>query len=225
MTLQSAYGGISHKGRLSLSMLGGIIKLGWSKPAPTVELFLPPDALVDLLAHTGNCSIKVNGMNALCDTDLKTSNSRIALKKVACLRLEAKTSNARIVLDRVNSRQGISCTTSNGRIESVQTQSGGSVILTTSNSRITAEETSAGEELRLTTSNSGIEVNGVSAARLTLKSSNGGISGVLPGRRSDWAIQSHTSNGSNSLPKNQPGPKPLTVHTSNGSISLRFEEE
>ncbi len=224
LTLQSADGGNSRKGRFSLSMLGGIIKLGWNKPAPTVELFLPPDALVDLLAHTGNCSIKVNGMNALCDTDLKTTNSRIALESVSCVRLEARTTNARIVLEQVNAKQGIQCTTSNSRIESRQVKCGGNTTLTTSNSRITAEATAARGELSLTTSNSSMDVSGLSADAITLRTSNGSISGVLPGRMSDWAIESRTSNGSNSLPTDQSGPKPLRVRTSNGSIRVRFEE-
>ena len=223
LALQPAGGGSGHKGRFSLSMLGGIIKLGWSKPAPTVELFLPSDALVDLLAHTGNCSIKVNGMNALCDTDLKTTNSRIALESVTCVRLEARTTNARIVLEQVNAKQNIQCTTTNSRIESHQVRCGGNITLTTSNSRITAEATAARNEISLTTSNSGIDVNALSADAITLKASNGSISGTLPGRMSDWAIESHTSNGSNSLPTDQPGEKPLRVRTSNGSIRLRFE--
>ena len=224
LTLQSADGGSGHKGRFSFSMLGGIIKLGWNKPTPTVELFLPPDALVDLLAHTGNCSIKVNGMNALCDTDLKTTNSRIALESVTCMRLEARTTNARIVLEQVNAKQNIQCTTSNSRIESRQVRCGGNITLTTSNSRITAEATAARGELNLTTSNSSMDVNALSADAITLRTSNGSISGTLPGRMSDWAIKSSTSNGSNSLPADQPGPKPLRVRTSNGSIRVRFEE-
>jgi ElaB/YqjD/DUF883 family membrane-anchored ribosome-binding protein len=224
LTLQSADGGHSRKGRFSFSMLGGIIKLGWSKSAPTVELFLPPDALVDLLAHTGNCSIKVNGMNALCDTDLKTTNSRIALEGVTCVRLEARTTNARIVLEQVSAKQDIQCTTSNSRIESRQVKCGGNITLTTSNSRITAEATAARGELNLTTSNSSMDVNALSADTITLRTSNGSISGTLPGRMSDWAIESRTSNGSNSLPTDQPGEKLLRVRTSNGSIRIRFEE-
>ena len=38
--LSSAKGG----SRFNFSMLGGIIKMGWSKPAPTAELFIPRDA-------------------------------------------------------------------------------------------------------------------------------------------------------------------------------------
>ena len=79
-------------------------------------------------------------------------------------------------------------------------------------------------DLDIKTSNGSISVENVQAARVALKSSNGGISGVLPGHQADWAIDSGTSNGHNSLPKSQPGQRPLSVHTSNGSISLRFQE-
>ena len=60
---------------------------------------------------------------------------------------------------------------------------------------------------------------------MTLKTSNSSIRGQMPGAQADWAIDSRTSNGKNSLPKQQPGGKPLTVHTSNGSIDVHFERE
>ena len=56
----------------------------------------------------------------------------------------------------------------------------------------------------------------------TLKTSNSGITGTLPGQQSDWQIESGTSNGHSNLPSHQPGQKPLRVHTSNGSINVRF---
>ena len=225
MILQRKEGGYRGKGRFSFSMLGGVIKMGWDKSSPTVELALPPDALVDLTVQTSNASIKANGLNALCDVDLKTSNSRIALEDISCKALEARSSNARIVLEHVAGKQFIHCTTSNGRIEAAKVKTGGDLLLTTSNGRIIAEKAEAKGEMRLGSSNSSIEVGHLSAAVLTLTTSNGGISGSLPGRQSDWAIQSRTSNGHNSLPQEQQGPKPLTVRTSNGSIHLRFEEE
>ena len=212
------------KGRFSLSILGGLIKLNWSGNAPTVELKLPQDALVDLTARTTNGSIRAEGLSALCDVALKTSNGRIMLNDLSCKALEAQSSNARIVLERVSGKQPIRCSTSNGRIEARQVKTGGSLILTSSNGRIVAHDAQAREELRLTTSNSAIEVGQLSAGEVNLTTSNGSISGILPGHMNDWAIRSRTSNGHNSLPKDQPGSRPLNVRTSNGSINLRFEE-
>lgn len=224
LTLEKAGQGKGGR-RFSFSMLGGIIRIGWNTPAPTVELLLPPDALVDLLAHASNASIKLSGLQALCDVELKTSNSRIELSRLSCKALAAKTSNARIVLEDAESRLAFDCKTSNGRIEGKNIRSGRDLTLTTSNGRVTVDGASSRGEMRLTTSNGRIEVARLQAEALGLKTSNSSISGVLPGARGDWAIQSGTSNGKNSLPAQQPGAKPLSVHTSNGSISLRFEAE
>ena len=76
----------------------------------------------------------------------------------------------------------------------------------------------------ITTSNGRLETWHCDGAAVNLKTSNSSIRGELPGRQSDWAIESRTSNGKNSLPKQQPGGKPLTAHTINGSIDLRFAE-
>lgn len=209
--------------RFSFSLLGGVIRMGFNKGAPTTELYLPQDSLVDLEAHTSNASIKIQDVQGVCGLALKTNNGRIALEQVSCKSLTMTTSNARLALFGVKSRLGVQGKTSNGRIEVTGVKSGGDMVLTTSNGHISAKGASAKGLLRLATSNGGIDVEGLSASSLEIKSSNAGISGTLPGARQDWAIQSGTSNGKNSLPNNQPGPKPLSVHTSNGSISLRFE--
>ena len=238
--LSSAKGG----SRFYFSMLGGIIKMGWSKPAPTAELFIPRDALMDLQARATNASIKVSDCQALCQVDLKTGNSRIEASDLSCINMTCTSSNGRLVLKNIRSRQRLTSKTSNSRIEATGLRSSGDLqltssnghieghnlqtfgdlILTTSNSRILAEDCAAKGELRLTTSNGKLETWRSDGASVTLKTSNSSIRGTLPGRQQDWAIDSHTSNGKNSLPKDQPGQKPLTVHTSNGSIDLHFEE-
>ena len=230
--------------RFNFSMLGGIIKMGWTKPAPTAELFIPRDALMDLQARAANASIKVSDCQALCQVDLKTGNSRIEVSDLSCISLTCASSNGRLVLKNVRTRQQLTGKTSNSRIEATGLRSGrdmqlttsnshieardlqtfGRLILTTSNASLLAEDCAAKGELRLTTSNGKLETWRSLGASVTLKTSNSSIRGTLPGRQQDWAIESHTSNGKNSLPKNQPGSKPLTVHTSNGSIDLHFEQ-
>lgn len=230
--------------RFTFSVLGGLIKMGWNKSAPTVELSLPRDALTDLEARASNASIKVIGCQALCQVNLKTGNSRIEATDLSCMSLECVSSNGRLVLQNVRSRQNLSCktsnariegqkvsagglqfTTSNGRIEAHELKTKGDLILTTSNSGLLAEDCTAKGELRLTTSNGRLEVWRSEGASVSLKTSNGSIRGQMPGAQADWAIDSRTSNGKNSLPKQQPGGRPLTVHTSNGSIDLHFERE
>ncbi|MBR4537321.1 MAG: DUF4097 family beta strand repeat protein [Clostridia bacterium] len=219
--MESNNGGLA---RFTFSVLGGIMRMAWNKPSPTVELHVPENALLDLEARTSNASIKIKGPRALCRTELKTSNGRIALDDVKCKTLDAVSSNARLTLENVETKQSLSGKTSNGRIEAVTAASGGEMTLTTSNSRIEATGCSARSELRFTTSNGAIKINGADAPAVTLKTSNGDISGVLPGRQTDWQIESGTSNGRNNLPNHQPGQKPLRVHTSNGSIDVKFEE-
>ena len=97
--------------------------------------------------------------------------------------------------------------------------------LTTSNSRLNLDGASSASHMTLVTSNGSVQVSRLfPGGTLEMRTSNGSITGILPGRQSDWSIQSHTSNGRNSLPTQQPGNKPLNVRTSNGSINLRFEE-
>ncbi|MBR3016437.1 MAG: DUF4097 family beta strand repeat protein [Clostridia bacterium] len=242
LTLQRMYN-VKSPSRFMFSVLGGVMRMVWNKPAPTVELLLPRNALVDLTAHANNASVKVSGCQALCETNLKTSNSRIEASDLSCMRLECASSNGRLVLTNIRTRQQMACKTSNSRIMANGLRSGGDMRLTTSNSHIDgrdlqtfgnlhlatsnggllAEDCAAKGELRLTTSNGRVETWRSQGASILLKTSNSSIRGSIPGTQSDWRIESHTSNGKNSLPKQQDGMKPLTVSTSNGSIDLGFE--
>ena len=212
------------RGGFSMERLGGLFRIAWSSPTPTIRLAMPPDVLLDLLAHTSNGSIKAGGFATLCAVDLQTSNSRIELENTACKSLELKSSNGRLVLREVASKRRMQCKTSNSRIEAEHVRCAEGMTLHTSNGRIQAKELTAAGELELKTSNSSLAVEDVQGAQVILKTSNGSISGVLPGSQADWAIDSGTSNGHNSLPASQPGDRPLSVHTSNGSISLRFRK-
>lgn len=190
---------------------------------PTVTLRLPADALVDLTAHTSNGSVKVSGLAALCQVDAQTSNCRIEIQDTVCKALEMRSSNARLVMQNVSAKQNISAVTSNSRIEAVRTVSGGGMTLKTSNGRLVLSEAAARQRLEAVTSNGHIQADRIAGGAVTLKSSNGSIRGSLRGRQQDYAIDSGTSNGSNSLPKSQAGTYPLSVHTSNGSIHIDFE--
>ena len=205
-------------------LVGGI-RLMWKTSFPTIELHLPAAALADVSARTGNASIKARGFSALCRVDLHTSNSRIALEDICCKSLEMKTSNGRLALERVESKEEFRGKTSNSRIEGKHLRSGRDMILETANGRVQLEGAAARGDMRLKTANGSITVSRLQARGITLKTSNGSIQGVLPGRQADWQIESGTSNGNNSLPRQQPGEKPLSAFTSNGSIRLAFEEE
>lgn len=231
------YTAFVENGVLTLSHLGGSRKKGfhfslfnwgqmkilWHQSSPTIELALPPDSLCDLAAATSNGSIRAEGMNALCDTILRTSNSRISLEHTQCKSLDMQTSNARLILDHVQCKSFIRGRTSNGRIEGSCIHAAGEITLVTSNGRIQMEHCAARAPLSLITSNGAIEVHGVTGPDVTLRTSNGAIRGTLPGPITDWQIDSATSNGRNSLPGYQPGNKPLSVRTANGNIDISFE--
>ena len=208
----------------SFSFLADHVRFNWHAVSPTIELALPPQTLADLNVHTSNGSIKLRDQEALCDVQLRTSNSRIALNNVRCKALTLKTSNGRLALENVKAKQQFHGKTSNSRIEGKALRSGGEMILTTSNGRAEVTDASAGQAMRIATSNGSIMVERLSVPALAMKNSNGSIRGLLPGRQEDWAIESGTSNGKNSLPRQQAGLKPLSVFTSNGSIDVRFED-
>lgn len=195
---------LRHMGRNSSGFFRFSFNFGWvSRPvAPTVRLLIPRDALVDLFAETSNASIKAEGLSALCETILHTSNARIALENARCKTLNIRTSNARIVLTEVEAKGFVQGKTSNGRIVTQNLSCNGKIDLTTSNGRIEADILKAQE--------------------IALRTSNARISALLPGRQQDWQIESGTSNGKNNMPKFQAGEKPLHLHTSNGSLQADF---
>lgn len=213
------------KGGFIQTMFGSGFKFLLRGASPTVELALPVQALVDLSVHTTNGSIKAGGFPTLCAVSAQTSNSRIEMKEITCKSMQLKSSNGRLVMEEVKVKQALTAVTSNSRIEAHQVRGGAEMTLKSSNGAIEMQDTASAGALTAVTSNGHIKVENVSAAAVTLKTSNGSVRGVLPGRPTDYAIDSGTSNGKNTLPRQQPGAKPLSVHTSNGNIDVRFEEQ
>ena len=212
------------KGRgFSFSLIGSGLKMLINRTFPTVELALPADALVDLAVHTSNGSVKAQGLSALCQVGITTSNSRIDFQRIICKSMDLKTSNARIELERTEAKTFLKAKASNDRIECRDVRCGGEMTLRTSNGHITLENARAAARLEAVSSNGSIQAEGVDSRDVMLKTSNASIKGTLAGRQADYAIDSGTSNGSNSLPNAQSGEKRLSVHTSNGSIRVGFE--
>ena len=216
--------------------------------APAVELTLPAGTLTDLTVGAANGRIQVEQLTALGSVRLHTSNGRLTVENLRCEALEGDTTNGRLTLQDVSSRQRLCMTATNGGVKAQRVQTGDALTLTTTNGSVIAQELTAGGGLRLetkngaihagtlrsgaaaelTTSNAAVEANAVDAPRVTLRTSNAAIRGLLPGRRADWQIDSHTSASCrNSLPEAAPGSggRTLSAHTSNGSIDVRFAEE
>ena len=193
------------------------------EPAPRIELAVPAECAFDLFVRDSNAAIQAEGLCALGEVELSTSNGKLRLENIQARKLTLSTSNSKLLLSDVQTEQGLRAVTSNAHAQAERVRAGEDAVISTSNARLTAQAVAAGHRLSLTTSNGKIEVGSLAAQEISLATSNAVICGVLPGRQADWAIDSRTSNGSSSLPKFQAGAKPLSVHTSNASIRLEFE--
>ena len=174
----------------------------FSNSNPKVELIVPEAYAGALKLSTSNATVSVSSLKAAGEIRIDTSNATIGVSNVTATLLNAHTSNGSVSLDNV--------------IIS------GSVDVKSSNGSLTAKNVAAKEKLRLDTSNGRISVDNVTSADIELRSSNSSISGSVAGKRSDYTISSHTSNGDDSLGDGGRGQSRLTVNTSNGNISIRF---
>lgn len=158
----------------------------------------------DLQVATCNARLCAENLSGLGFVQLSTSNGRLVVSNLTCASLDAATSNAALELRSVS---GDRCTAK------------------TNNGHITANFCSFPGGLSLHTSNAAVRAQSLTSDNLELVSSNGPISAVILGDLREYAVHSHTSNASSSLPPelNFPGQtKSLNVHTSNAVIDVRF---
>ncbi len=155
---------------------------------------------------------------------LMGSNARIHIEGVQChAGITASTSNGRIQCSE-SALDSLKAQTSNARVECEEVKTRGDIQLISINGRLVARNCVAFGALRMTTSNGAIIVDDISSDDIRMKTSNGSVSGSVQGSQGDYAIDSATSNGHSNLPESTTGKKRLSVHTSNGSINIRFEE-
>ncbi len=98
--------------------------------------------------------------------------------------------------------------------------------LSTTNGGIRISEISKPEMVKAHTTNGSIHFEELDAKDIMLKTSNAPVKGTLRGKSTEYAIESGTSNGKNSLPskwnQSDPAAKCLSVHTSNANIKVEF---
>jgi len=142
------------------------------------------------------------------------------------LELELETSNSRLIAESLVAAS-LRCETSNGSVHLMDCAADGDLTVQSGNGSVTLTRCTAGAALEAKTSNSSIAVDSLAAGqRIRLETSNGSVRGTMPGSISDYTVESHTSNGSNSLPERSgSGGVALSVKTSNGSIRLDFAED
>lgn len=177
-----------------------------------------------LRARTSNSGISLQHLRCEGDLALRTSNSGIRLRQVSARgEAEARTSNSRLSALELKARQ-ITLTTSNSKLTAEDLVSEGKIVLTTSNGRLEASRLQSPVSLSLGTSNSRLQFSGLDAPSITLRTSNGAVSGSVAGSAQDYSVTSHTSRGRDSLRDHRAqGSRRLDVQTSNGAILVDFE--
>lgn len=178
----------------------------FSREMREVTLDVPHELAADLDLRTSNARLSAEGVNCWGKASLWTSNASLHVKAFSARSIQMKSSNASLNLHQVLVQKELAGVTSNGSVK--------------------AEDVQATERLSLTTSNSSMQVKALESAAISLISSNASIRGSLAGKLAEYSITSTTSNGRNSLPRQQQGGnKTLEVRTSNGKIELAFEAE
>lgn len=197
----------------------------YDNPDNEIEITLPHSFNGRLNAATSNARISVEDIDFSQPVVLTTSNSRITLDEIKCLGgLTATTSNARITLNDVHAAS-LHLNTSNGGVTLEDVIAVAEIEAATRNAAIDVSDTECGSTLNLSTSNSHVAVEDVSAPAIIIRTSNANVSGTVRGNRSEYTVTSTTKNGSNHLGNSVGGEKTLNVITSNGSITLEFEED
>jgi DUF4097 and DUF4098 domain-containing protein YvlB len=119
---------------------------------------------------------------------------------------------------------GVEAATTNGNVQLKDFSASGAAAVSTVNGQIALDGLTA-ETVSAANTNGRIQLDGVAVSgAVTLSTVNGSISGTLKGSASDYAVNAHTVNGSNNLTNCASGSKPLSAHTTNGSIDIRFEQ-
>ncbi len=189
-------------GALTLAYKNEMLSNYSSSSDPRVDLILPAAYTGDILLESSNARVNVSGLTQAGEVRIRTSNAPIEVNAVVAALISAHTSNGPVTLD--------------------QLAVSGKADARSSNGGITARETVAKDGLRLETSNGRVTVDRVASADIELRSSNGAITGSVEGKRADYTISSHTSNGDDSLGDGGKGQFRLTVQTSNGNIDIGF---
>ena len=209
----------------------------WMKDL-TLTVRLPGGVSLD--AQTINADVSATGLE-VCEMRLDTRNAVVLATSCRATGALVMTTDNGAIVARDCSAQNLSGKTSNSKasLAGVRAEA---VHLKSSNGAMTVEDVEAGR-LACSTTNGGISLCNVSAAEVSASTSNGrvtfsglrasqsielcttnaSIRGALPGTLGDYAVDSGTSNGRNSLPERSEGAIRLSAHTSNGAIDLKFE--
>lgn len=192
-------------------------------PWPEILLEVPQTLMASIRAKTRNAGLSLTGPQTLIGVDLATTNGGLSVQQVKCISLEAHTTNGGLSAQEVETKRALGLYTTNGGASASNCCAQANFTLHTTNGGIAVNHCTAGNAMAIRTTNGGLAFSGLDAASLSLSTSNSRINGSVKGPQTAWQIDSHTTNGKNSLPAHQQGEKPLSVHTTNGNIHVTFE--
>ena len=185
VTLESILNGV---GKFLSSLGERVISSGvfsYEAPENEIEITLPRTFCARVEISTGNARIQMDDITLTQPVHLTTSNAYIKLENVNCAQdITCVTSNSAITLSDVNIN-GARLTTSNGRVKLDDMIVRDGLIVRNSNGSIRITDCEIGGALHAATSNGAIELSDSACPDITLKTSNGAITGTVKGHRAD----------------------------------------
>ena len=184
-------------------------------------LYLPQEISFDVGVELSNGKILIQNMDFL-RLNLSTKNGAVCVKDFNAQSVSVSTENGAVVLENVSIDEAVTAKTENGAVY-MKNVAAASITGETENGAVKLEKCKAAH-IHAETENGAVNVVTIAGDEIMLVTDNGSVSGTISGSRSDYRIESKTSNGANNLGNKSDGSKLLSVRTSNGSINVTFVE-
>lgn len=201
----------------------GFLNFDFSPEAYKVYINVPVEYMGSLNLKTSNAKIAIEDFVKLSDVKVKSTNGKIEINDITAKNVDVKTTNGKILISDTTSESRVSAHTTNGAATFSGCSAKG-IDITTTNGTITITK-SVADDIRANSTNAKITVEHIESSSIDLITSNGAIAGTIVGKKSDYNIDTSTTNGScnptsmiNSNAENE-----LKALTRNGNINLSFE--
>lgn len=145
----------------------------------------------------------------------------IQIPKKFAKEISINTTNSVIRISDFSNLKNLTCKTTNSVI-TMKEVNAENISIETQNAAITLEDTKASNKLFAQTQNGKISLKNISAQDIFLQTQNGIISGTIEGVKSDFTIETRTTNAISNIQNQSGGSKKLTAETTNAIISIDF---
>jgi len=241
---ESFEGGVMRLTRTPLELTRRWFVMGFRSERLTLRVRVPAEHRLAGDFGSTNDGIAVSGL-AFDTLGVRTSNGRIDVRDVTVAgELKLRSTNDSLTLTNVSARGRVEAITTNGRVSAANLRckdlelrsTNDSLRLTDALCRESAQLHSTNGRLHLervnapritaSTTNDSIDFSGLEFQNATFTSTNGRITGSLPGPEEDYAITASTTNGRvNAGGLRSSGGKALSLRTTNDSIRVGFQGE